>query len=184
MAEFNPARGTRFYDAVKGRLLGLVEKRLGGHAGTLARFLMLLPDILVLVGRIVLDKRVPRPLRVRIGIVITYMSSPLDLLPEVVLGPLGLLDDIILAAFVLDRILREVDPEILAEHWSGRPDQLETLRDLSDLVIGIFGQRLGGSLRRWFGGGKGAYAGPGGLEVVREEESEEDRVERYRAAGL
>ena len=51
-----------------------------------------------------------------------------DILPEALLGPMGFLDDLVFGVFVLNRILRETDPSILREHWSGSEDLLASIQ--------------------------------------------------------
>lgn len=180
-----------FYDSIRSWLLERAGRCPGGVVKAAAELALLLPDILALTGRVILDKRVPRALRIKIAMLAAYLSSPLDVLPEGLLGPLGLLDDIAVAAFAVNRLLEEVEPEILAEHWPGQPERLEALRELSALVSGVFATRLGAGLAHWFGGGKAVEAETAraeerrGLSLVSEEKrSEEDQVARFRAAGL
>jgi len=181
-------RDLRFYDSLKARLLGWTGEKLGSRLRKIAELALLIPDITVLLGRVLLDPRVPRHLRIKVGIILTYLASPLDLLPEAVLGPAGLLDDLILTVFALNRVFLYVEEDILLEHWSGRPEQLEVLRELSDLAGGILSARWGERLKQWYEKPMENNAGPGRegrVELVSEKkEREEGQVERFRAAGL
>jgi uncharacterized membrane protein YkvA (DUF1232 family) len=187
------AEGSRFYDSLKRRLVGLIQDKLGKRISAVAEMALLVPDILVLLGRVLWDKRIPRKLRIKVGVVLAYVSCPLDIIPESVVGPLGLIDDLVLLAFALDKVLAEVDEELLAEHWSGKPEHLGTLRDLADVVNGIFTGRVGASLNRWYeeevtesgAGSEEVSGGPGRIELVSEEkEDEAETIERLRASGL
>jgi uncharacterized membrane protein YkvA (DUF1232 family) len=179
-------RNARAYDSLKTRLLGWAREIMGGHLQKFAEFLLLVPDTLVLVGRVILDRRVPRDLRIKLGIVLTYITSPIDLLPEALIGPLGLLDDLVLIIYALEKTLAEVDRDILEEHWSGRPEQLDTLRELAGLVKGMLGDRIKSGLRGWFGDtGQAAGEGKGRIQLISgAEDGEESLLERSRAAGL
>jgi uncharacterized membrane protein YkvA (DUF1232 family) len=178
----------RFYDALKTRLLGWAGERLGQRLKQLAEFALLVPDVIVLLGRVLLDQRVPRHLRLKVGMIVTYLASPLDLLPEAVVGPAGLLDDLVLIVFALNRVFVCVDGDILHEHWPGRPEQLDVLRELSDLTGSILTGRYGEQVADWYERPMEQENVPGGearVELVSEgEESEEVQVERFRAAGL
>ena len=177
----------RFYDSLKARIVECLRPKLGGRLVKLAEFTFLLPDIMILLGRLLLDKRAPRRLRIKLGMILGYLASPLDLVPEAVVGPLGLAEDLVLVAFALHRVFAEVDEEILSEHWSGRPEHLEKLGELADLVDGIFSGKVGGKIQDW-------YDREDEIEVEDEEtpvelvseetESEEERIERLRASGL
>ena len=46
---------------------------------------------------------------------ILYVISPFDLLPRRILGILGVLDDVAVAAFVLNKVQNKITPEIEAE---------------------------------------------------------------------
>ncbi|HUU29822.1 MAG TPA: DUF1232 domain-containing protein [archaeon] len=180
-------RSSRFYDSLKGRLVGWLRNKLGSRFSSFAELALLLPDIVVLLGRVILDRRVPRKLRIKVGVILTYVSSPLDLIPEAVLGPLGLAEDLVLLAFALNKVLSDVDEEILEEHWSGKPEHLATLREIADIVDGIFSGRVGSRLRTWYEEEPGEIGSfeETAVEVVSEEtEDEEVKVERLRASGL
>ncbi len=49
-------------------------------------------------------------------------------LPEVILGPAGYLDDIALAAYVLNRTINAGNGEIAKEHWAGDGNILEIIQ--------------------------------------------------------
>lgn len=177
----------RFYDSLKARIVDCLRPKLGGRLVKLAEFTFLLPDIMILLGRLLLDKRVPRRLRIKLGMIFGYLASPLDLVPESVVGPLGLAEDLVLVAFALNRVFAEVETGILAEHWSGRPEHLETLGELADLINGIFSGKIGGKLQDWYDQEAGieVEGEESPVELVSEEEdSGEKRVERLRASGL
>ncbi len=184
----------KFYDNLRRRMLQWVAGRAGEKASRLAGFALLVPDVAVLIGRLMLDERVPRHLRIKLGMIFVYLASPLDLIPEAILGPVGMVEDVVLAAFALNRIFREVEPGVLEELWSGKPEHLKTLRELAELVDGIFGGRVGTTLNQWyaqeppsqtdddFAGGRTPREVE--VEIVREEGGGEDLVERLRASGL
>ena len=181
-------KSPRFYDSLKARFLGWIHQRLGSRFKRLAEFVMLLPDITVLLCRVLLDPRGPRHLRIKVGIIVTYLTSPLDLIPEAVAGSVGLLDDVVLTIFALNRVFVYVDEDILQEHWSGRPEQLDDLRELSDLAGGVLTGRYGDRLLDWYEKStldESDTDREARVELVTEEkDSEEVQVERFRAAGL
>jgi len=79
---------------------------------------------------------------------IAYFVSPVDLLPEALLGPLGFVDDIALAAYVLNSIMNKTDPEIIRKHWAGEDDILEVGRKILKIADEMVGQGLWEKLRR------------------------------------
>jgi len=98
----------------------LVVAGRGDAARSFARFV---PDCIVLVRRLVADPRVPRRTKVLLVGLIGYLALPFDLVPDVV-PVAGYLDDAILVAFVLRRLLRTSGPALIEEHWPGSPASL------------------------------------------------------------
>jgi uncharacterized membrane protein YkvA (DUF1232 family) len=84
-------------------------------ARALARFI---PDCVVLVKRLLGDDRVPRRSKLLLAALGAYLALPFDLVPDFI-PVAGQLDDAIVAAWVLRRVLRSGDRELLAEHWPG-----------------------------------------------------------------
>lgn len=121
--ELNP-RERRLYDRLRERL---VPERLGG--ATSARDLLLfLPDLTVLLARLLRDGRVPLVEKAIAVGGIAYVFSPLDLLPALVIGPIGLLDDLFVVAACLSRLVNHVHPDVVRANWSGQGDALEIIQ--------------------------------------------------------
>jgi uncharacterized membrane protein YkvA (DUF1232 family) len=93
------------------------------HARALAG---LVPDCVVLFTRLARDRRLPRRHRAALLVLVAYLATPLDLIPDV-LPVIGQLDDAILAAVVLRAVLRGAGPEVVREHWPGPEPSLRAL---------------------------------------------------------
>jgi uncharacterized membrane protein YkvA (DUF1232 family) len=94
-----------------------------GQARTLAR---LVPDCLVLLGRLVRDPRLGRSDRVAILAVLAYLALPFDLVPDFI--PIaGQLDDAIIVALLVRRLRRTITRDVIREHWPGPPESLDLL---------------------------------------------------------
>ncbi len=64
---------------------------------------------------------------------IAYFISPIDILPEGILGPIGYVDDVLLVIWVIDSILNgqnEAEKALIRELWQGKEADLEELRGL------------------------------------------------------
>jgi uncharacterized membrane protein YkvA (DUF1232 family) len=121
--ELNP-RERRLYDRLRA---ALVEQR-PGQASNVRDVMLLVPDLTVLLARLLRDPRVPIGGKVIALLGVGYVLSPVDLLPEVLLGPVGLVDDAFVVAAALSRILNYVHPDVVRSHWSGQGDVLEAIQ--------------------------------------------------------
>ena len=87
----------------------------------------LVPDTFRLVRRLAADRTIPRKIRLPIWLLVVYLASPIDLVPDFI-PIVGYTDDTILISFVLRRVIRRTGPEKLNEHWPGTPDGLDRLK--------------------------------------------------------
>ena len=108
-------------------LVALLISGRRAHARAMSRFL---PDCVVLFGRLLRDPRLARRHKLLVAGLVAYLATPLDLVPDF-LPVVGQLDDAIVAALVLRRILRGAGRPLLAEHWPGPPESLALLTRLA-----------------------------------------------------
>jgi uncharacterized membrane protein YkvA (DUF1232 family) len=137
-----------FYDRLREATFKVVEKRGGKLSEGSVRALMLVPDVFILLVRLALDKEVPRSSRALIGGAIAYFILPYDLLPEAILGPVGYLDDLVLATAVLAQAFGGDLEPYARKHWSGKEDLRIVLRDITETAQSLLGQSLYDRLRR------------------------------------
>jgi uncharacterized membrane protein YkvA (DUF1232 family) len=126
----------RFYDRLRDQLTGYLGKK-GKGLGKSAEFLLFVPDVFILLWRLTTDSRVTGKDKVLLGTGIAYFILPIDLLPEALLGPIGYLDDLVFAAYILHRMLNDTDEAILRQHWSGSGDVLDMIRRVLGAADGL-----------------------------------------------
>ncbi len=86
--------------------------------------LLLLPRLARMIASLLGDREVPVAAKVALGAVAVYLASPVDLIPDCI--PLvGYLDDLLLAALVVDGLLNWIDRPILLRHWPGSAGSLD-----------------------------------------------------------
>ncbi len=141
--ELNP-RGRRLYD----RLRTQVVKTQAGSRSGVRDLLLLLPDLTVLLMRLMRDPRVPMTSKVIALLGIGYVVSPIDLIPSLLVGPVGLLDDLLIVSACLSRVLNRVHPDVVRSHWSGQGDALEAIQRVSAWSASIFSEKIPRALRR------------------------------------
>ena len=117
-------RERRIYDRLRA---AIVAPRPGRRSG-LRDILLLLPDLTVLLMRLLRDERVPVGGKAIALIGIGYVLSPIDVLPSFLFGPLGLIDDLFIVAASLARVIHYVHPDVVRSHWSGQGDALDAIR--------------------------------------------------------
>ncbi len=127
-----------------------IEKYLREHDNKYADYLLLAPDLFHLLVKLSMDERVPSEKKAKFILVIAYFISPIDLLPELFLGPLGYLDDIALTAYVINQYINETDPSIVRELWAGDQDILSTLKNIISSADKFIGSGLWKRIRRKF----------------------------------
>lgn len=100
--------------------------------GRMKNFLMFLPNLVSLVGRLIKDGRVPSKEKALFGAALVYFFVPIDLIPDF-FPFIGQVDDIYLIALTLMRLLGGTDPAVVRQHWKGGGDIVA----LVQLIVGL-----------------------------------------------
>jgi len=112
-------------------------------------FLLLAPDLFYLLIMLLRDRDVEAVDKGKILAAVAYFISPFDLLPEAVLGLAGLADDIVVAAMILNPVVRKY-PDVVQRHWTGERDILELVKDILGKADELVGRRIMRLLKRLF----------------------------------
>jgi uncharacterized membrane protein YkvA (DUF1232 family) len=111
---------------------------------------LMMPNIIKLIGRLLKDPRVPRRAKITLGLAAAYVMSPIDLLPEVI-PVLGWADDVIIVMFAIDSLIERAGRSVVEEHWDGPGDLLSLVRDVVGLSRNVIPKRLGQIIDRLSG---------------------------------
>jgi len=130
-----------FYQGLRIRINEFAESK-EGLACEWTNYLLAAPDLFHLLCKLVGDKDVSISSKALLGMAIAYFISPADLIPEAILGPIGFVDDIAVAAFVLNKIINKGNPEIVVKHWAGEQDVLVLIQK----IIAVADDMIGGGL--------------------------------------
>ena len=98
-----------------------------------ANYILLVPDFFYLLVMLTLDDRIAAIDKAKFAGVLAYFFSPIDFLPEALLGPVGYLDDLILSCYVLNLYVNQQDEagkEVVKELWPGDQDVLDTIQSV------------------------------------------------------
>jgi uncharacterized membrane protein YkvA (DUF1232 family) len=142
-------RATRFYDRMRDGIRGYLDKK-GALAGKTGEYLLLAPDVFVLLWRLVNDSRVNSKNKMMLGSGLAYYFFPLDIMPEGFMGPVGYIDDLVFAAYLLNKMLSDTDPEVLREHWSGSDDVLAMIQSVLNAADNLVGSDILGRIKKGF----------------------------------
>jgi len=138
-----------FYQNLRSKMKAWIESKEGKNHKW-AEYLMFAPDLFHLLCRLSLDKDVPVKEKAKLVGAIAYFLSPIDLIPEAVTGPVGYVDDIAIASYVINSIVTNSDAEVVKKHWAGEKDVLEVIQAILKSADKMVGNRLWKKLKGRF----------------------------------
>lgn len=136
-----------FYDRVRARTQAYLEAKGGRLGARTAEALLLVPDVLSLLVRLFLDRSTPQTSRALIGGALAYFLLPADLAPEIFIGPVGYMDDLVIACTVLAHVMSPELERSAQRYWSGPSRSLEVLGDVSRSAGLLLGTNLAGRVQ-------------------------------------
>ncbi|EIF6295523.1 DUF1232 domain-containing protein [Clostridium perfringens] len=101
-------------------------------------YIMFLPDIVALIFRLLKDNRVPMKTKAVVGTSLGYVVCPFDILPDKI-PFVGALDDLSVIFFALNRIINDVDINVILENWQGENEFVVILRKTVEFFSGFTG---------------------------------------------
>ena len=137
-----------FYQALRSRIASWLESKGAGFKH--AQILLLAPDLFHLLTRLLLDRRIPPAEKATLGAAIAYFLSPVDFLPEALLGPAGYVDDVALAAYAISRLINAGHGAVARELWAGDGELLEVIRRILEVADEMVGSGLWERLKNYF----------------------------------
>ncbi len=113
-------------------------------------YILAAPDLFHLLCKLTADSNIPSNKKLKLVAGIAYFISPVDLLPEMFLGPIGYLDDIAVAAFILNDLINEVDPQIVRKYWAGEQDVLDLIKTILANADEMIGSKMWQGIKKRF----------------------------------
>ncbi|GAB4134282.1 MAG: hypothetical protein Fur0015_07400 [Ignavibacteriales bacterium] len=113
-------------------------------------FILLAPDIFHLLVKLSTDNDFPTEKKVKLLALIAYFISPIDLMPELFLGPIGFLDDIVASAYVLNDLINNTNPQLVKKHWAGEEDILFVIKNIIANADHLVGEKILSKLKKKF----------------------------------
>jgi len=100
-----------------------------------------LPDIARLIARLVGDPVLPRAAKIALAAAALYLANPFDLIPDFI-PFVGYLDDVLLAAVLVDGIVNYVDRGLVLKYWPGTPESLDRVARVAKLLAAWVPRRI------------------------------------------
>lgn len=110
-----------------------LERFVDAYEGSRGRAVRLAPLVFQFYARMFSDRRLSRSPRQTVNAVLAYFVVPDDVMPEAELGPVGLMDDLYIAAYAYRQLRKEVSDEILNDAWLGDVE-------LSDAMVVVYSE--------------------------------------------
>lgn len=105
------------------------QKTKAGKKYPYAHYIMAVPDFFHLICRLMTDKSVSAKYKAELGLVLTYFISPIDIIPELIVGPIGFVDDLGLIFFVLNNMINNSSRKVVLRNWAGTGEVLKIIKD-------------------------------------------------------
>jgi len=113
-------------------------------------YVLAAPDLFHLLCKLTADSQIPKNKKIKLVAGIAYFISPIDLLPEIFLGPVGYLDDVAVAAYILNDLINEVDAQIVRKHWAGEQDVLALIKTILANASEMIGSKMWQRIKKRF----------------------------------
>ncbi len=107
----------------------------------LKNLLMFLPNMVKLLGKLLIDPRVPTTEKALFAAAIIYVIVPLDFIPDF-FPFIGQIDDLYLVALTLLRLLNRTDENVVRENWSGGGDIITLANSTASLAPMLLPKRV------------------------------------------
>jgi uncharacterized membrane protein YkvA (DUF1232 family) len=101
-------------------------------SGTLTATARIVPDTIRLIRRLATDSTLHRGVRVRLWLLLAYLVSPIDVIPDF-LPIVGYADDAVITSLVLRSVIKRAGVEAVQQHWPGTAEGLDSLARLCRL---------------------------------------------------
>ncbi len=129
-----------FYKRLKDRIRNWTKSK-DGKTNKWVEYLMFAPDLFHLLCKLAVDPDVSVKEKAKLAGAIAYFVAPIDIIPEALVGPVGYIDDIALAAYVLNSIINK-NPEIVKKHWAGDEDVLKVVKSILKVAEEMVGSGI------------------------------------------
>ena len=112
-------------------------------------YVMVLPDLFYLLCKLMTDDSVSKKSKRILVIAVAYLVSPINLVPNLIPG-LGLLDDVAICVYALNKIIKDTDMEIINKYWCGTGDLLNIISGFIEKTDSLIGSGMIKRIKKMF----------------------------------
>lgn len=115
---------------------GRLNKKTGRWTDKFMQYLLVLPDLVHLMIKLLGDRGTPARIKGYIVIAFTYLISPIDIIPDFI-PVAGFIDDLLVLVIILNKIINSAD-EIVLERiknlWAGEDDVFDKIKEITETM--------------------------------------------------
>ncbi|MBM6860822.1 DUF1232 domain-containing protein, partial [Clostridium saudiense] len=110
-----------------------ISKKLPEKIKKYSDYIFIIPDIAALLTRLLKDNRVSLKTKLIISGSIAYIVVPTDIIPDKI-PFIGKIDELAVAFFALNRVVKDVPLHIILENWQGKNDIILVIKNLIEYI--------------------------------------------------
>lgn len=134
------------YRRLRRRVLDWAASKTGAR-NTYMELVLAAPDMLHLLYRLMLDPSVRATDKTKLAGAFAYFVTPVDLIAEAFVGPIGYLDDMALAALVLSQLIQG-NREAVLRNWAGDQNVIALIEKILMRAEAMLGYRVWKMIKR------------------------------------
>ncbi|MFC1569895.1 YkvA family protein [bacterium] len=138
-----------FYQRIRKRIHSWANTKQGKQFQWI-EIILIAPDLFYLIIRLAADPEVPVSVKSKLTIATLYIMHPVDLIPELIIGYAGFLDDVVLSAYVLYGIFHDIPSSVIEKYWSGQSEVLIVIKRITLQADELIGSKIFRKLRMMF----------------------------------
>lgn len=110
-----------------------VENKIPERFKSVEDYILLVPDILALIVRLMKDNRINNQTKIAVAASIGYIVVPKDIIFDKI-PIVGSIDDMAVVLFALNKLINDVPLEVILENWAGNEKNIIVLKNALEYV--------------------------------------------------
>ncbi|MBD7913036.1 MULTISPECIES: YkvA family protein [Clostridium] len=117
-----------------------IEDKLPEGVKKASDIILVVPDVIALISRLLKDNRVPLKTKLSIAASLGYMMFPIDIIPDRI-PFIGNIDELAVAFFALNKVASTVPVQVIAENWEGKTELVLVLKKGVEYLVNFTNAR-------------------------------------------